>query len=149
MLPTPRDAAHKEKAYGREKCNPAFAAPTLTIVADGAFCAQAAVVLGCDGEPIRNAFIGEPAEEVLEMVRWALSHEQDEKGFDAAQVLTAWAKKRERGAWSGRVPEPSPAMPDLNGKLAEALIRYWSENAHELAAVLDRVEAFLSANERS
>ena len=80
------------------------------------------------------------------MVRWALSHEQDE-GFDAAQVLTAWAKKRGRGAWSGREePEPSPAVPDLNGKLAEALVRYWSENPHELAALLDRVGASLRTN---
>jgi len=56
---------------------------------------------------IRRGFIDflirEPAEEVLEMVRWALSHEDDE-GFDAAEVLTAWAKKRGRGAWSDRPP---------------------------------------------
>ena len=43
--------------------------PTAAIVADGAFCVQAAAVLGCEEEPIRDAFIGEPAEEVLEMVR--------------------------------------------------------------------------------
>src|SRR5688572_7801540 len=96
---------------------------TRAIVADGAFCAQAAAVLGCDEEPIRDAFIGEPAEEVLEMVRWALSHQEDEEGFDAAQVLTGWAKKRGRGAWSGRAPEPTSAMHNLNGKLAETLIR--------------------------
>ena len=118
---------------------------TLAIVADEAFCAQAAAVLGCDEESIRDAFLGEPAEEVLEMVRWALSHEQDE-GFDAAQVLTAWAKKRGRGAWSGRAPEPPSVVQNLNGRLAEALIRYWSENPHELAALLDRVEASLRRN---
>ncbi len=122
---------------------------TLAIVADEAFCAQAAAVLSCGEGPIRDAFVGEPAEEVLEMVRWALSHQGDE-GFDAARVLTAWAEKRGRGAWSGReVPNLSPAMSSLNGKLAEALIRYWSENPHELAAVLDRVEASLSTNGRS
>ena len=43
-------------------------------VADEDFCKQAAAVLLCDRGPI-DAFIGEPAEEVLEMVRWALSHE--------------------------------------------------------------------------
>ena len=57
-----------------------------------------AALLLCDRAPIHDAFIGEPAEEVLEMVRWALSHEDDE-GFDTAQVLTEWAKKRGRGAW--------------------------------------------------
>jgi hypothetical protein len=51
--------------------------PSLAIVADEAFCAQAAMVLMCDEEPIRNSFIGEPVEEVLAMVRWALSHEDD------------------------------------------------------------------------
>ena len=119
---------------------------TRAIVADGAFCAQAAAVLGCDEGPIRDALIGEPAEEVLEMVRWALSHQQDEERFDPARVLTDWAKKRGRGAWSGREPEPSLTMRNLNGKLAEALVRHWSENPHELAAVLDRVEASLHAN---
>jgi hypothetical protein len=119
--------------------------PTAAIVADGAFCVQAAAVLGCEEEPIRDAFIGEPAEEVLEMVRWALSH-QHEEGFEAAEVLTAWAKKRGRGAWSGREPEPTPSLQNLNGKLAEALVRYWSGNPHELAALLDRVEASLRRN---
>ena len=122
---------------------------TASIVADGAFCAQAAAVLGCDEEgPIRDAFVGEPAEEVLEMVRWALSHqEEDEEGFDAAGVLTAWAKKRGRGVWSEREPEPSPTRQGLNGKLAEALVRFWSENPHEFAAVLDRIEASLNGDD--
>jgi hypothetical protein len=72
---------------------------TRAIVADEAFCAQAAAVLLCDEGPIRQAFIGEPVEEVLAMVRWALSHEDDED-FDAAKMLTGWAQKRGRGAWS-------------------------------------------------
>jgi hypothetical protein len=97
----------------------------------------------CDEEPIRNAFIGEPVEEVLAMVRWALSHEEDE-GFDPARVLTSWAQKRERGAWSTRPNKLSPTRESLNGKLAEALARYWSKNPHELAALLDRVEASLN-----
>jgi hypothetical protein len=37
----------------------------------------------------------------------------------------------------------------MNRKLVEALVRFWSENPNELAAVLDRVEASLSANGRS
>ena len=75
----------------------ASASPTRAIVADEASCAQAAAVLLCDPQPIRDAFLGEPVEEVLEMVRWALSHQVDE-GFDAAKVLTGWAKRRGRGA---------------------------------------------------
>ena len=117
--------------------------PTLAIVADEAFCAQAAAVLMCEEDPIREAFIGEPVEEVLAMVRWALSHE-DDKGFDTAKVLTNWAQKRQRGAWSGRPYKSSPTRQNLNGKLAEALALYWSENPEELAALLDRVEASLN-----
>jgi hypothetical protein len=64
---------------------------TRTIVADEGFCGQVAALLMCDRVPIHDAFIGEPVEEVLEMVRWALSHEDDE-GFDPAEVLTSWAK---------------------------------------------------------
>jgi hypothetical protein len=82
-------------------------------------------------------------EEVLAMVRWALFHEDDE-GFDTAKVRTQWAQKRERGAWSGRPRKPSLTRQNLNGKLAEALARFWSENPHELTAVLDRVEASLN-----
>ena len=82
---------------------------TRAIVADEAFCAQAAAVLGCEEGPVRNAFLGEPAEEVLEMVRWALSH-QDDEGFDAAQVLSGWAKKS-AGAGRGRGGCPSPPPP--------------------------------------
>jgi hypothetical protein len=74
------------------------ASPTRAIVADEAFCGQAAAVLLCDPEPIREAFAGEPVEEVLEMVRWALKHEAD-PGFDAARALPSWARRRGRGAW--------------------------------------------------
>ena len=69
---------------------------TRAIVADEGFCGQVAALLLCDPGPIHDAFIGEPVEEVLEMVRWALSHEDDE-GFDVAQVLTSWARKRGGG----------------------------------------------------
>ncbi len=78
------------------------------------------------------------------MVRWALSHENDE-GFDTAKVLTDWAQKRERGAWSTRPNKPSPTRQNLNGKLAEALAQYWSQHPEELAALLDRVEASLNS----
>ena len=51
--------------------------PTASIVADEAFCAQAAEILGCDEQPIRDAFICEPVEEDLKMVRWSISHQGD------------------------------------------------------------------------
>jgi hypothetical protein len=75
------------------------APPTRAIVADDALCAQAAAVLLCDPGPIRDAFLGEPVEEVLEMVRWAIGHE-DDPGFDAARALPSWARRRGRGVWN-------------------------------------------------
>jgi hypothetical protein len=121
---------------------------TRAIVADDAFCVQAAALLLCNEEPIRNVFIGEPVEEVLTMIRWALSHE-DAEGFDPEKVLTDWAQKRERGVWSGRPTKPSPKRQDLNGKLARVLADYWSQHPEELAAVLDRVEANLNGSGRA
>ena len=121
---------------------------TRAIVADEAFCRQAALLLLCEEQPIHDAFIGEPAEEVLEMVRWALSHEDDE-GFDPAGVLTGWAKKRGRGAWSGR-PRPSERKEqNLDGELTRALAQFWAEHPRELAELLERVQASINGNGRS
>ena len=90
------------------------ASPTRAIVADKAFCRQAAVVLLCDEGPIRDVFfIGEPVEEVLEMVRRALKHEGDE-GFDAARALPSWAKRRGRGRW--RAHRRGGGRPGGNGR---------------------------------
>jgi hypothetical protein len=113
---------------------------TRAIVANEDFCKQVAALLLCDRAPIHNAFIGEPTEEVLEMVRWALSHEDDE-GFNTAEVLTFWAKKRGRGAWSGR---PRRLERDPYEELARALGSYWKEHPGELTALLDRAEASLN-----
>ena len=118
---------------------------TRTIVADEGFCGQVADLLMCNRPPIHNAFIGEPAEEVLEMVRWTLSHEDDE-GFDSAEVLTAWAKKRGRGTWSGRPPGPQR---NSDGELTWALATFWAEHPRELAELLERVQARVNANGRS
>ena len=88
----------------------ALAFPTRAIVADGAFCDQAAAVLLCDEGPIRDVFfIGEPVEEVLEMVRRALKHEGDE-GFDARGQGAAqnWARRRGRGAWRANTRKMLP-----------------------------------------
>jgi hypothetical protein len=118
---------------------------TRTIVADEVFCGQVAALLMCDRGPIHDAFIGEPAEEVLEMVRWALKHEDDE-GFDTAEVLISWAKKRGRGAWSGRPPRPER---NSDGELTWALANFWAEHPRELAELLERVQARVNANGRS
>jgi hypothetical protein len=115
---------------------------TRTIVANEGFCRQVAALLMCDRAPILDAFIGEPAQEVLVMVRWALSHENDE-GFDSAEVLTSWAKKRGRGTWSGR-----PRRPEHNsdGELTWALANFWAKHPRELAQLLERVQASINAN---
>ncbi len=121
---------------------------TRMIVADEGFCGQVAALLLCDRAPIHDAFIGEPGEEVLEMVRWALSHEDDED-FDTAEVLTAWAKKRGRGVWSGRPRPPKNEERRLDDELTWALANFWAEHPRELAELLERVQASVSANGRS
>jgi hypothetical protein len=108
---------------------------TKAIVANEDFCRQVAALLLCDRAPIHDAFIGEPVEEVIEMVRWALSHEDDE-GFDTAEVLTSWARKRGRGVWSNR---PHRAEKDPYAELARALGSYWKEHPGELTALLERL----------
>src|SRR5688572_28868506 len=119
---------------------------TKAIVADEAFCAQVAALLFCDRGPIHNAFIGERAEEVLEMVRWTLSHEDDE-GFDAAEVLTAWAKKRGRGAWSDRPPRRAKENRDGEAeRLAVALARMWTEHPESLAEAIRALEQSRTVN---
>jgi hypothetical protein len=121
---------------------------TKAIVADEAFCAQVAALLLCDLAPIHDAFIGEPAEEVLEMVRWALSHEDDE-GFDTAQVLTEWAKKRGRGVWSERPPQRIPNVEEEAERLAVALAQMWVEHPASLAEAIRALERSRDANGRS
>ncbi len=121
---------------------------TKAIVADEAFCRQVAALLLCEEAPIRDAFVGEPVEEILEMVRWALSHEDDE-GFDPAAVLTAWAKKRGRGAWSGRPPRRVQGDPDDALRLAEALARMWAEHPESLAEAIRALRESRDRNGRS
>ena len=118
---------------------------TRAIVANEDFCKQVAALLMCDRGPIHDAFIGEPVEEVLEMIRWAISHKDDE-GFNTVEVLTSWAKKRGRGAWSGR-----PRRPQRNSdaELTWALATFWAEHPRELAELLVCVQASVNANGRS
>ena len=118
---------------------------TRSVVADEGFYGQVAALLMCERGPIHDAFIGEPAEEVLELARWALSHEQDE-GFDTAEVLASWARKRGRGAWSGR-----PRRPERNsdGEFTWVLASFLAEHPRELANLFERVQARVNANGRS
>jgi hypothetical protein len=124
---------------------------TKAIVADEAFCRQVAALLLCEEEPIHDAFVGEPAEEVLEMVRWALSHEDDE-GFDPTEVLTSWARKRGRGTWSGRpsrTPRRGQEQDDGARRLAEALARMWVEHPESLAEAIRALRESHNQNGRS
>jgi hypothetical protein len=121
---------------------------TKAITADEAFCRQVAALLLCEEAPVRDAFIGEPAEEVLEMVRWALSHEDDE-GFDTAEVLTTWAKKRGRGAWSSRSPRTTLGCDDGAERLAKAVARMLAEHPESLAEAIRALERCRTANGRS
>jgi hypothetical protein len=134
---------HKEMLMDENSVTRPSPPSTRTIVSDEGLCKQVAALLLCERGPIHDAFIGEPVKEVLEMVRWALSHEDDE-GFDTAEVLASWAKKRGRGAWSGRPRRPER---DPYEELARALGRFWKEHPGELTALLERAEA--SPNGRS
>jgi hypothetical protein len=140
--------AHKEMLMDEISLTRSSPSSTRTIVADEAFCAQVAALLLCDWAPIHDAFIGEPAEEVLEMVRWALSHE-DDAGFDATQVLTTWARKRGRGAWSERPPRRMPNVEQEAERLAVSLAQMWTEHPASLAEAIRALERSRDTNGRS
>jgi hypothetical protein len=122
--------------------------PTKAIVADEGFCEQVAALLLCNRAPIHDAFIGEPIEEILEMVRWALSHEDDE-GFDTAKVLTYWAKKRGRGAWSDRPQRRRPDHDHEAERLAVTLAQMWAEHPSSLAEAIRALQESRDENGRS
>jgi hypothetical protein len=71
---------------------------TRSIVAGAHLCDQVFALLLIAPKVSRQAFLGEPVEEVLAMVEWALKHE-GEADFDPGKVLPAWAKKWGRGYW--------------------------------------------------
>ena len=100
MEATTRDAAHKEMSYGHQKCNaPSPPLPsTRTVVAGAHLCDQASALLLIQAKTTRRAFLGEPVEEVMAMVKWALKHE-GEADFDPEKILLVWARKRGRGYW--------------------------------------------------
>ena len=71
---------------------------TCSILAGAHLCDQISVLLLIEPRVSRQAFLGEPVEEVLAMVEWVLKHE-GEAEFDPVKILPAWARKRGRGYW--------------------------------------------------
>ena len=71
---------------------------TASIVAGAHVCDQVAGLLLIEPKVARQAFLGEPVEEVLAMAGWALKHE-GEANFDPERILPAWARNRGRGFW--------------------------------------------------
>jgi hypothetical protein len=71
---------------------------TRSVLAGAHLCDQIAGLLLVEPQLTRQVFLGEPIEEVLGMVKWALKHE-GEAEFDPERILPAWAKKRGRGYW--------------------------------------------------
>jgi hypothetical protein len=71
---------------------------THSIVAGAHLCDQVANLLMIEAKVTRQAFLGEPVEEVLAMTEWVLKHE-GETDFDPEKILPAWARKRGRGFW--------------------------------------------------
>jgi hypothetical protein len=69
---------------------------TRAVVAGAHLCDQVSALLLIDPKTTRQVFLGEPIEEVMAMVKWALKHE-GEAEFDPERILLAWARKRGRG----------------------------------------------------
>jgi hypothetical protein len=71
---------------------------TRAILAGAHLCDQVSALLLIEAKVARQAFLGEPVEEVMAMVKWVLKHE-GEVEFDSERILLAWARKRGRGYW--------------------------------------------------
>jgi hypothetical protein len=71
---------------------------TRAILAGAHLCDQVAALLLVEAQAARQAFLGEPVEEVMAMAEWSLKHE-GEADFDTEKILLAWARKRGRGYW--------------------------------------------------
>jgi hypothetical protein len=71
---------------------------TRAVIAGAHLCDQVSALLLIEARTTRQAFLGEPVEEVMAMAGWVLKHE-GETEFDPERILPAWAKKRGRGNW--------------------------------------------------
>ena len=76
---------------------------TRAILAGAHLCDQVSALLLIEPKTVRQAFLGEPVEEVMAMVKWSLKHE-GEADFDFERILPAWARKRGRGYWRAEDP---------------------------------------------
>jgi hypothetical protein len=66
------------------------------VIAGAHLCDQVSALLLIEAKDARQAFLGEPVEEVMVMVKWVLKHEGEEE-FNPERILPAWAQKRGRG----------------------------------------------------
>ncbi len=76
---------------------------TNSVLAGAHLCHQVSALLLVEAKTVRQASLGEPVEEVMAMVKWALKHE-GEAEFDPEKILPSWAKKRSRGYWRTEDP---------------------------------------------
>src|SRR5215212_2893077 len=76
---------------------------TRAILAGAHLCDQVSALLLIEPKTARQIFLGEPVEEVMAMVKWALKHE-GEAEFNSEKILLAWAMKRGRGYWRAEDP---------------------------------------------
>src|SRR3954463_7700513 len=76
---------------------------TRAILTGAHLCDQISALLLIEPKIVRQAFLGEPVEEVMTMTKWALKHE-GEADFDPEKILPAWAQKRSRGYWRTEDP---------------------------------------------
>ncbi len=71
---------------------------THSILTGAHLCDQVASLLLIEPKIARQAFSGEPVEEVLAMTEWALKHEAEaeaEAEFNTEKILPTWAQKRD------------------------------------------------------
>jgi hypothetical protein len=66
---------------------------TTAVVAGAHLCDQISALLLIEPKVVRQAFLGEPVEEVMAMVKWVLKHE-GETEFDPERILPAREEKR-------------------------------------------------------
>ena len=72
---------------------------TRAILAGAHLCDQVSALLLVEAKTTRQAFLGEPVEEVMAMVKWALMHE-GEATFDPERILPP-GRRSEGGAIGG------------------------------------------------
>lgn len=121
-------------------------------VATREFCEAVAHDLGIKPATARSAFLGEPTQQVLGVMSWALDRAEDPK--ERSRMVIGWAKKRGAGAFrpqpdefislAGNVVNMTKGTYRENEALARMLVRYWNENPKRLARVLDELEIWLN-----